>query len=184
MLATTEIKEGQSFRDVTGLSVTIREVVHDRVRFSVSEDQLAVCGGAGEMSCLAFVHRFSRIDSIETDCARIRSLGYVASRHIRIYGKDYELLSDPFPQSDRVMICAKAKEDSSVRVIGLPVTIMQNSRRREYLPGCTVCKGPVDLRTAKTDGDGHAVHEECYLLNIGLNRDPNPLTHGIFEEMN
>jgi hypothetical protein len=31
----------------------------------------------------------------------------------------------------------------------------------EYL--CPICDKPVILETAKTDDDGRAVHEECYL---------------------
>jgi hypothetical protein len=34
---------------------------------------------------------------------------------------------------------------------------------------CPVCKGPVDITTAKTNAAGQAVHEECYyLFPLGL----------------
>jgi hypothetical protein len=126
-----EVREGQSFQDGTGLSVRVQQVdAYDRVHFSVIEDQDAACAEAGEMSYLAFVHRFTRIDSVEEACARIRHLGYVASRRVRIYGEEFELLSDPFPQANRIAICAKAKKDSSVRILGLPVTMMQSGRVR------------------------------------------------------
>jgi hypothetical protein len=124
-----EVREGQSFQDGTGLSVRVQQVdAYDRVHFSVIEDQAGA--GPGEMSYLAFVHRFTRIDSVEEACARIRHLGYVASRRVRIYGEEFELLSDPFPQANRIAICAKAKKDSSVRILGLPVTMMQSGRVR------------------------------------------------------
>src|SRR5580704_4259627 len=128
------VEVGQSFQDVTGLNVQVREVVYGRVRFSVIDDEEAVSAGDGEMSCLAFSHRFARTGSVEEDCARIKQLGYGASRHIRIYGEEFELLSDPFPQANRIAICAKAKGDSRARVIGLPVTIAQNRRTWAYLP--------------------------------------------------
>ena len=35
---------------------------------------------------------------------------------------------------------------------------------------CSICEKPVALETAKTDGDGKAVHEHCYLLAINLKR--------------
>jgi hypothetical protein len=168
------VEAGQSFQDVTGLNVQVQEVVYDRVRFSVIDDEEAISAGDGEMSCLAFSHRFTRIGSVEEDCARIKQLGYEASRHIRIYGEEFELLSDPFPQDNRIAICAKAKGDSRARVLGLPVTIVQNRRTRVYLPDCSVCNEPVDLTIAKTDWNGRAVHEECYLLNLGLSRDADP----------
>jgi hypothetical protein len=126
-----EVKEGQSFQDGTGLSVRVQQVdTYDRVHFSVIEDREAACAGLGEMSYFAFIHRFTRIDSVEEACARIKHLGYVASRRVRIYGEEFELLSDPFPQANRIAICAKAKKDSSVRILGLPVTMVQNGRVR------------------------------------------------------
>ena len=33
-------------------------------------------------------------------------------------------------------------------------------------PLCYLCDEPVDLRTAKTDADRNAVHEECYALSM------------------
>jgi len=34
------------------------------------------------------------------------------------------------------------------------------------VPTCYLCSKPVQLETAKTDEDGRAVHEECYLRKI------------------
>jgi len=33
-------------------------------------------------------------------------------------------------------------------------------------PFCLICNRPVSLETAKTNEDGYAVHEECYLDKI------------------
>ncbi len=35
-------------------------------------------------------------------------------------------------------------------------------------PICGVCQEPVSLEICKTDKSGHAVHEECYLVKLGL----------------
>ena len=32
-----------------------------------------------------------------------------------------------------------------------------------YGPPCAICNEPVKLETAKADGEGRAVHEECYV---------------------
>jgi hypothetical protein len=126
-----EVKEGQSFQDGTGLTVRVGEIdANDRVHFSVIEDREAA--GPGEMSYLAFIKRFTRIESVEDACARIKHLGYVAFRRVRIYGEEFELLSDPFPERDRIAIRAKAKGDSGVRILRLPATIAQGG------PGRTV----------------------------------------------
>jgi hypothetical protein len=37
---------------------------------------------------------------------------------------------------------------------------------RSRFPLCTICREPVDLRIAKTDDEGEAVHEECYLMKM------------------
>ena len=132
MPRTVEIKKGQTFQDGTGLTVRVGEIdAGDRVHFAVIKDRESVYVGDGEMSCLAFIHRFTRINSVEEACARIKQLGYVASRRVRIYGEEFELLSDPFPQADQIAIRAQAKSDSRVRILRLPVTIVQGGRKQE-----------------------------------------------------
>jgi len=129
-----EIKKGQTFQDGTGLTVRVGEIdASDRVHFAVIKDRESVYVGDGEMSCLAFIHRFTRINSVEEACARIKQLGYVASRHVRIYGEEFELLSDPFPQADQIAIRAKAKGDPRVRILRLPATIVPGGRRQHRL---------------------------------------------------
>jgi hypothetical protein len=36
------------------------------------------------------------------------------------------------------------------------------------LPKCSICNEPVELETAKTDEDGKAVHEDCYIRRARL----------------
>ena len=132
MPRTVEIKKGQTFQDGTGLTVRVGEIdASDRVHFAVIKDRESVCVRDGEMSCFAFIHRFTRINSVEEACARLKHLGYVASRRVRIYGEEFELLSDPFPQADQIAIRAMAKSDSRSRILRLPVTIMQAGRRQQ-----------------------------------------------------
>ncbi len=40
------------------------------------------------------------------------------------------------------------------------------------IPGltCSICSRPVDLHFAKTDEEGHAIHEGCYLSKLGLSK--------------
>jgi hypothetical protein len=100
-MQSSEIKTGQNFQDGTGLTVKIEWIDPcDRIHFSVIGDRESACAEPGEMSYLAFVNRFRRITEIEEACARIKSLGYVAFRRLRIYGEEFELLSDPFPKAN------------------------------------------------------------------------------------
>ncbi len=127
MPPTVAVMEGQIFQDGTGLTVRVKLVdTNDRIHFSVVEDREVT--GFGEMSYSVFINRFTRIVSVEDACVRIRRLGYVASRRVRIYGEEFELLSDPFPEHDRIVIRARAKGESSTRILRLPVTIIQSSR--------------------------------------------------------
>jgi len=129
MPRSVEIRVGQKYQDETGLTVRVGEVdPNDRVHFSVIEDREVA--GLGQMSYLAFANRFTRIESVEDACARIKHLGYVAFRRVRIYGEEFELLSDPFPERDRIAIRAKAKGDSGVRILRLPMAIVESGRGR------------------------------------------------------
>jgi hypothetical protein len=131
MSHSVEVKPGQSFQDGTGLKVRIAKIdLSHRVHFYVTRDREDPGTELGLMSSLAFVSRFTRIDSAEEACARVKHLGYVASRHIRIYGEEFELLSDPFPDADQIAIRAKAKGDSRIRTLRLPLTIVQNGSER------------------------------------------------------
>jgi hypothetical protein len=167
MPGTIELKECERFQ-AAGLPVSVQEVMRDRIHLSVVEDGEATNTKNG-MSYSAFVRRHSTTDSQEDedDCARIKHLGYAASRHVRIYGEEFELLSDPFPQANSIAIRAKAKRDSQIRVLTLPVTITQRIKSH-YVPDCFICCKPVDLTTAITDGNGHTVHEDCYLITLGF----------------
>jgi hypothetical protein len=35
-------------------------------------------------------------------------------------------------------------------------------------PVCSIDRTPVQLNTAKTDEDGNAVHEDCYVTKLGV----------------
>jgi hypothetical protein len=37
-------------------------------------------------------------------------------------------------------------------------------------PICSICNSPVPLNNAKTDEDGSAIHETCYLVKIGVTK--------------
>ena len=57
-------------------------------------------------------------------------MGYAASSRVRLYGEDFEVLSDPFPEADGVAVHAKAKKDSRICVLRLPATVLQSVKRK------------------------------------------------------
>jgi len=43
----------------------------------------------------------------------------------------------------------------------MPLTL-QYARKGPF-PVCSICNEPVEIKTAKTDSKGQAVHEDCYV---------------------
>jgi len=63
-------------------------------------------------------------------CARVRHLGYAPSGKVRLYGEEFEVVSDPFPEADGIAVHVTTKKDSKIRVLQLPATVLQSARRR------------------------------------------------------
>jgi hypothetical protein len=68
--------------------------------------------------------------SLSEVCARVRHLGYAAAGRVRLYGEEYEVVSDPFPEADGIAVHVTTKKDSRVRVLQLPATVLQSVRGR------------------------------------------------------
>jgi len=70
-------------------------------------------------------------DSLPTSevCARIRQFGYAASQEIRIYGEEFEVLSDPFPSDGGIAIQVRSKRTLQARVLQLPATVIHRVRQ-------------------------------------------------------
>ena len=57
-------------------------------------------------------------------CARTRELGFTASKHIKMYGERFELVSDPFEDGGCTAVHVISKNDRTVRTLRLPVAIL------------------------------------------------------------
>ncbi len=68
--------------------------------------------------------------SISEMCARVKHLGYAISGRIRLYGEEFEVVSDPFPEDDGIAVRVKTKSNSTVRVLQLPATVVQSVKGR------------------------------------------------------
>jgi hypothetical protein len=49
---------------------------------------------------------------------------------------------------------------------------MLSATRPEF--NCAICNKPVDLEAAKVDGNGKAVHADCYLLSVASKQTTPP----------
>ncbi len=63
-------------------------------------------------------------------CARIKDLGFSSSRHIRMYGESFEIVSDPFSDGDGVAVRSISGNDPEIRTLRLPTTILVGSENR------------------------------------------------------
>ena len=64
-------------------------------------------------------------------CDRLKQLGYAQSKRIRIYGQEFEVISNPFPQGKGVAVQAQPKGSKQARVLQLPLPVLQMVTRRK-----------------------------------------------------
>lgn len=63
---------------------------------------------------------------MEEICHHVKRLGYAAREHIRLYGEEFEVVSDPFPDADGISVNVKTRKSTEVRVLRLPATVLQS----------------------------------------------------------
>jgi len=59
-------------------------------------------------------------------CENVKRMGYAASSRVRLYGEDFEVLSDPFPEAGGIAVHVKSKKDLRICVLRLPATVLQS----------------------------------------------------------
>lgn len=64
--------------------------------------------------------------SVTEICDRVKRLGYGASQRVRLYGEEFEVVSDPFPDAGGIAVHVKAKTETGTRVVQLPATVLQS----------------------------------------------------------
>ncbi len=65
-------------------------------------------------------------------CLKLISLGYARSNRVRLYGKEVQLVSDPFPhQEGGIAVEVLQGTESSARTIRLPLSVLQVAGQAE-----------------------------------------------------
>jgi hypothetical protein len=62
-------------------------------------------------------------------CVKVKHLGYGANQNIRLYGEEFEVISDPFPEAGGIAVTVRTKKNDSIRVVQLPSTVLQSVRK-------------------------------------------------------
>jgi hypothetical protein len=63
-------------------------------------------------------------------CAHIKRSGYAPSQIVRIYGEEFEILSDPFPKEAGIAIQVRSRRTSQVRSLQLPAMLVHRAKDR------------------------------------------------------
>jgi len=64
--------------------------------------------------------------SIAEICDSVRRLGYGPAQSIRLYGEEFEVISDPFPEAGGIAVSVRAKKGDAIRTVRLPATVLQS----------------------------------------------------------
>lgn len=59
-------------------------------------------------------------------CAGVKRLGYGAKQTVRLYGEEFEVISDPFPESGGIAVTVRMKKSNNIRTVQLPATLLQS----------------------------------------------------------
>ena len=63
-------------------------------------------------------------------CTQIKKFGFEISQKIRLYGEEFEVLSEPFPSSGGIAIHVRSQRTALVRVLQLPATVIHRVNER------------------------------------------------------
>jgi hypothetical protein len=56
-------------------------------------------------------------------------LGSGVGQNIRLYGKEFEVISDPFPEAGGIAVRAKAKDSQGIHMLQLPAHVLKERER-------------------------------------------------------
>lgn len=64
-------------------------------------------------------------------CIQLQKMGYAQSKRIRIYGQEFEVVSNPFPQGDGIAVQAFSQGERQTRTLRLPLPVVQMVTRQK-----------------------------------------------------
>jgi hypothetical protein len=76
------------------------------------------------------ISRPNESPSIADICADVKRLGYGVNQRIRLYGEEFEVISDPFPEAGGIAVNVKTKNSDGTRAVQLPATVLNSVKGR------------------------------------------------------
>jgi len=71
----------------------------------------------------------NRNDQPKNICARLQQLGYAREKHIRLYGEEFHLVSDPVPDGDGFAVEGITRFSGNVRRVRIPLSLVHTVRK-------------------------------------------------------
>ena len=94
--------------------------------------------------------------SVSDICAHVKHLGYSTSKRIRLYGEEFKVVSDPFPEAGGIAIHVTTKRDPSIRVMRIPVTMLKST----LAPSAIVDQEKARMEKSKDQDRGKGAMEQ------------------------
>jgi hypothetical protein len=94
-----------------------------------------------------------RIDS--DSCGKIKDLGFKASKHIKMYGERFEIVSDPYDEGDCIAVRAISRKDPVARTLRLPIAILVGLADRFLRRPGLIGESPHSLGALPDGPSGH-----------------------------
>ncbi len=63
-------------------------------------------------------------------CEKLKKLGYSRSSYIRLYGENFQLVSDPFPHEAGFAVEVTTAKSTARRVLKLPLPVLNTAIQR------------------------------------------------------
>ncbi len=62
-------------------------------------------------------------------CERLKKFGYSQERHIRLYGEEFYLISNPFPDGNGFAVEGIARASGELKRMQIPLSLVQTLKR-------------------------------------------------------
>jgi hypothetical protein len=66
---------------------------------------------------------------IQEMCDRLKKIGYAMYNRIRMYGEEFEVISNPYPDGKGISVEAVSKRENRARVVRIPLPVLQTVAR-------------------------------------------------------
>jgi Fe2+ transport system protein FeoA len=70
----------------------------------------------------------SQIPASRQLCLRLKQMGYSQSKSVKLYGEEFEVLSDPYSEDEHIVIQVKSQRTSLRKTVRLPRFVVDASR--------------------------------------------------------